>query len=171
MPAAADGCLQILHASCRNFSLTLSEVQFLQVLMATARAGLSWAKQKGEHHRIWETRSVCGTGSLWSYILDCCRLLGERPQTDPPRCSVPALSCPSGFHSPVLRTTRSRYTKFLWVQSHLLHFNKQHKQLEAEATRKQYKGNIFRGFRSCLLSNADFYSMTGLRQTPILNWC
>lgn len=30
-----------LHASCRNFSLTLSDVQFLQVLMATCRPGLS----------------------------------------------------------------------------------------------------------------------------------
>lgn len=31
----------VLRASCRNFSLTLSEVQFLQVLMATGRPGLS----------------------------------------------------------------------------------------------------------------------------------
>lgn len=31
----------VLHASCRNFSLTLSDVQFLQVLMATANGGLS----------------------------------------------------------------------------------------------------------------------------------
>lgn len=32
---------EVLHASCKNFSLTLSDVQFLQVLMATWRAGLS----------------------------------------------------------------------------------------------------------------------------------
>lgn len=35
-----------LHASCRNFSLTLSDVEFLHVFTATDKAGFSYNKMK-----------------------------------------------------------------------------------------------------------------------------
>lgn len=67
-----------LQASCRNFSLTLSEVQFLHVLIATARAGFSCGETTASH--------TCQRGPLpaagQAQVAVCSAARGTRGLTD-----------------------------------------------------------------------------------------
>lgn len=70
----------VLHASCRNFSLTLSDVQFLQVLMATGRAGLSCRTHNKEERRNKNERNIKVSEKVYHNVIKICKMLCTHEQ-------------------------------------------------------------------------------------------